>query len=204
MRVENTDLRVRVSAKGPEVHVRLEPAADQEPPPNAVHRVGWLRVFSCESGALLQSLEVRSWFTPTRFLESFEVKDVNFDGFLDMSVIQDGGAKWVRQTWWMFAPAPGKFVLNEFSKQLGEVSHNGLDLDSAHQDITARHLTDLTGCGPTKDVYHVEQGRLVLIHKEAISFPTGGALGCTLTTSDRVNGRLRVRKVQRFGPYRAG
>jgi hypothetical protein len=30
-------------------------------------------------------------------------------------------------------------------------------------------VKDLTGCGPTQDVYRVEQSRLVLIHKETIS-----------------------------------
>ena len=204
MRVENTDLRVRVSAKGPELHLRLEPVAYPGPESNDVHTVGWIRVFSCESGALLQSLEVGSSDNPKRFLQSFEMKDVNFDGYLDISVIREGGAKWVRQTWWMFSPALGRFVSDAFSKELGEVSHNGLELDSAHLDITARHLTDLTGCGPTKDIYHVEHGRLVLIHQEAISFPPGNAPGCTLTTSDRMNGRLRVKKVQHFPPYRAG
>jgi hypothetical protein len=203
MRVENTDLRVRVSANGPDVRLRLEPAAYPEPESNAVHTVGWIRVFSCESGGLLQSLQVGSSDNPKRFLQSFEVKDVNFDGYLDISVIREGGAKWVRQTWWMFSPALGRFVSDAFSKQLGEVSHNGLELDSARQNVTARHLTDLSGCGPTKDIYHVEGGGLLLIHQEAISFP-GGAPGCTLTTSDRMNGRLRIKKIQHFPPYRAG
>jgi hypothetical protein len=46
----------------------------------------------------------------------------------------------------------------------------------------------------TKDVYHVEQNRrLVLVHKED---PDSEGDGCRLTTHDLVDGQLRVTKVQ--------
>jgi hypothetical protein len=49
LRVENKDLRVQVNAKGPELHVRLEPDPEQKSPTDAVQRVGWIRTFSCET-----------------------------------------------------------------------------------------------------------------------------------------------------------
>ena len=198
--VQNTDLRVKMSAKGPELHLRLELDPQWKSPADAA-RLGWIRVFSCETGALVQSLEVTGWSTPEFFLRFFEARDVNFDHYLDIAVVREFGAKWARQTWWVFSPASGKFISNEFTDELGQVSANGLVLNAARQTIVAPHLTDLTGCGPTKDVYHVEQSRrLVVIHKEDISASPSG--GCTLTTRDRVNGQMQVTKVRQFPPYR--
>ena len=94
----------------------------------------------------------------------------------------------------------GSGILHDFTKALGEVSANGLELDRGGHSIIAPQLTDLTGCEATKDIYHVEQNdRLVLIHKEDIDQGVGG---CTLTTSDRVKGQMQVTKVQQFLPYR--
>jgi hypothetical protein len=166
---------------------------------SAVQRVGWIRVFSCETGAWVQSLEIESSSSPEQFLRWFEARGVNFDGYLDIAVVREFGAKWGRQTWWVFSPALGKFVSDEFTKALGQVSANGLVLDAARRDIIAGHLTSLTGCGATRDIYHVEQGRLVPIHKEDISLRPDG---CTLTARDRVNGQMQVTKVQHFPPYR--
>jgi hypothetical protein len=200
LRVENRDLRVKVSAKGPELHLRLEPDPEWKSAADSV-RLGWIRVFSCETGALVQTLEVSGWSTPEFFLRWFEVKDVNFDDYLDIAVVRDFGAKWARQTWWVFSPASGKFISDEFTKELGQVSHNGLVLNAARHAIVASHLTDLTGCGPTKDVYYVEKSRrLVLAHKEDIGASPNG--GCILTTRNRVNGQMQVTKVRHFPPYR--
>jgi hypothetical protein len=200
LRVENKDLRVRINAKGPELHLRLEPDPERKSKADTIHRVGRIRIFSCETGALVQSLEVKTRSDPELFLRFFEVRDVNFDGFLDIAVLHEFGAQWGRQTWWVFSPLSGKFISDEFTKELGQVSHNGLILDAAQQNIVAKHLTDLTGCGPTQDVYHVTESRLALMHSEKISPPTDGTNGCVLTISDRVNGEMRVTKVQQFPP----
>lgn len=200
LQVENKDLRVRVSEKGPELHLRLEPDREWKPAiGNGVQRTGWIRVLSCDSGALLQSLAVESMGDPEHFLRFFEVKDVDFDGYLDFAVLREYGAKWASQTWWVFSPASGTFISNDFTKALGRVSANGLVLDAARHDIIAPHLTTMTGCGGTRDIYHVEDGRLVLIHKEDVD---AGPEGCTLTTRDLVNGQMQVTKVQQFPPSR--
>ncbi|HUI42904.1 MAG TPA: hypothetical protein VL523_13140 [Terriglobia bacterium] len=204
--VGNKNLRVRVSAAGPELHLRLEPDAAWQPAGPAGHslagdvaqRVGSIRVFSCESGFELQSWNVVTKATPEDFLRFFEVRDVNFDGYLDVAIVRESGAKWGTQTWWLFSPESGQFVSNDFTRALGQVRANGLELDAAHSTIVAPHLTSLTGCGGTRDIYRVEQSRrLVLIHKEDVGIQPDG---CTLTTSDRVSGGMRVTKVQHFPP----
>jgi len=206
LKVETRDLQVRVSANGPELHLRLEPDPAWKPTTEAVQRVGWIRVFSCETGDPVQSLEADIWAGPEplggpeRFLRFFETRDVNFDGYLDIAVLREFGAKWGSQTWWVFSPESGKFISDEFTKALGKVSANGLVLDRGRQNILAGHSTIQTGCGGTQDIYHVEQNRrLVLIHKEEISL---SADGCTLTTRDWINGRMQVTKLRQFPPYR--
>jgi len=200
LQVTTKDLLARVSPKGPDLHLRLEPdlgwKSNQEIAggPTVLQRVGWIRVFSCETGALVQSLEVKSLRGgPEFFLRFFEVKDINFDGYLDIAVVRDGGATWASQTWWLFSPASGKFVSNDFTQALSQIDNNGLKLDEARQNITVYRYSYPQGCGQTKDIYHVEQSqRLVLVHKED---PKSQGDSCQLTTRDLVEGEMRVTKV---------
>jgi hypothetical protein len=104
-------------------------------------------------------------------------------------VLREFGAKWGSQTWWVWNPASRRFVSNEFTKALEQIKANGLVFDAATHNITAGHMTESTGCGPTKDIYHVEQGlQLVPIHQENIRV---GADGCILTTLDWVDGSMQ-------------
>jgi hypothetical protein len=205
LRVASKDLLVRVSPKGPELHLRLEPDLKGKSSqtatgrPNAVQRVGWIRVFSCETGTLVQSLEVQSlWGGPEFFLRFFQVKDANFDGYLDVSVLKDGGATWGNQTWWVFSRAAGRFVSNDFTRALSLIDSNGLKLDKDHRNIVAYQYRYPQGCGTTKDIYHVEQSRLVLIHKEDAD-STGDS--CKLTTHDLVDGKMRLTKVEQLREF---
>jgi hypothetical protein len=200
LQLENKDLRVQVSAGAPELHLRLEPDRGWKSRAGVVQHVGRIRIFSCKTRALVQSLDAESSSSPELFLRWFEVRDVNFDDYLDIAVVREFGAKWGSQTWWVFSPASGRFISNDFTQALGQVTANGLELDAARHNIIAPHLTNLTGCGGTKDIYHVEQSRrLVMIHKEDIGIRPDG--GCTLTARDRVNGQMQVTKVQQFPPY---
>ncbi len=203
LQVANKDLKVQVSAEGLVLHLRLEPdsgwkrlTSDDSSAGTELQRVGWIRVFTCDTGRLLQSLEAESSADPERFVRFFEVKDVNFDGYLDIGVLREFGAKWGSQTWWMWDATSGKFVSNEFTKDLEQVKSNGLVLDAARHNINTGHMTDSTGCGATKDVSHVEQGpHLVLIHREEISIDPEG---CTLTMLDRVDGSMQRSGVRQF------
>jgi hypothetical protein len=202
LQVANKDLRIQVNTEGFALRLRLEPepgwkpvASDGSTSDAVLRRVGWIRVFTCDSGVSLQSLEVESSTDPGMFLRFFEVKDVNFDGSLDIGVLREFGAKWGAQTWWVWDPGSRRFVSNEFTKALEQVKSNGLVLDTAQHNIISGHLTDSTGCGPTKDIYHVEGQRLVPIHEEDISV---GPDGCTLTTLDWVHGSMQRSDVRRF------
>jgi len=198
LKVEKKDLRVRVNAKGPDLHVQLVPDPSWKQMTDAAQRVGWIRVFSCEDGSLLQLPAVESLADPEMFLRFFQVADINFDGYLDVAALSESGAQWGRQQWWVFSPAEGKFISNEFTEAIGHVTANGLVLEADKRQILAGHLTQLTGCGGTKDIYGVEQDQLIQMHTERVAVSPEG---CTLTTSDRVSGQMRITSVQHFPPY---
>ena len=206
LQVATKDVLVRMSPKGPELHLRLEPdpgwksSQGTSGGPSVLQRVGWIRVFSCETGAPTQSLEVESkWGGPEFFLRFFEVKDINCDGYLDVAVVRDGGATWGNQTWWVFSPASETFISDDLTQALSRIDNNGLKLDAVHQNITAYQYSYPQGCGMTKDVYHVEQNRrLVLVHEED---PDSEGDGCRLTTRDLLDGQLRVTKVQQLHEF---
>jgi hypothetical protein len=193
--VRNKDLSVRVGVREPTFQVRLEPDPTSTLTPDVDSRVGWIRIFSCRTDALVQSLEVTGRGGPESFLRFFEVKDLNFDGYLDLGVQREFGAKWERQTWWVFDPRSERFVSNDLTRALGDISSNGLELDGAKHNILAGHMGDPV-CGGTQDIYHVEDGRrLVLMHQETIDPDADG--GCTLTTRDRTAGQMQVTSVRR-------
>ncbi len=209
LRLEIKDLRVRVNAKGPELHLQLEPDTSASMSTANVgtnaasQRVGWIRLFSCETEALIQSLEVRSLRGPELFLRFFEVRDANFDGYLDIAVLMNSGALWGSQIWWVFSPASGKFISNEFTEALSRIEGNGREFDASRHHIIVPHLLGPGRCSRFQDIYNVEQSsRLVLIHEEGLT-PTWDpshsyAVGCTLTTRELVNGRMHVTKLERF------
>jgi hypothetical protein len=51
-------------------------------------------------------------------MSSFELLDVDFDGFLDVRVLRDFGAKWARHAYRAFDPRTGMFVDTDVSRQL--------------------------------------------------------------------------------------
>jgi hypothetical protein len=71
------------------------------------------------------------------FLRFFEVKDINFDGYLVVAVVRGGGATWGNQMWWVFSPASERFISDDFTQALSRIDNNGLKLDAVHQNITA-------------------------------------------------------------------
>src|SRR5579884_706662 len=205
LRVMRKDLRVRVSPKGPELHLRLDPdtGTANNGSEDSLRRVGWIRVFSCETEALIQSLKVKSHCGPECFLRWFEVDDANFDGYLDIAVLRDRGALWGRQTWWVYSPTSGRFISNDFTQALSTISSNGLELDAAGHNIIVSILLGPGRCSRAQNMYHVAHGnRLVLMHEEKLT-PTWNSehtqsVGCTLTTLERVNGKMQVSNVQHY------
>jgi hypothetical protein len=186
------EMMLRVSAKGPALHIRIEPRADWKADPSVPQIVGWIRILSCQTSAPIQLLEVKSFDTPDTFPQHLEARDVNFDGYLDLGVLREFGAKWGKLTWWTFSPQAGKFVSTAFTAALGEVSANGLTLDAQRRRIIAPHLFVF---GSIRDVYQVTDDQLTLVHQETLE---GVPDPCTVTLHDLVDGQMKTTGVKRL------
>ena len=174
-----------------------------------VVHAGDIDVSRCQDGKLLQSLPIRA-FQPINFGRSYHAEDINFDGYLDFSVLTEFAGKFRSRSYWVYDPRSGLFVENELTRTLGEnclgsAWHGGecwkaawIDFDQTKREISTRYIlssglrqissTDFSG-----DRYRVKDNRLILIHKEEVTSDN-----CTVTYSDLIGGAMRVTQVLQF------
>jgi len=170
---------------------------------NEVVHAGDIEVASCRDGKRLQLLPVMAW-QAIHFATSFVAQDINFDGYLDFSVLTEFAGKFVSRSYWVYDPRSGLFVENELTRELGENclgaewhgacwKSNGIDFDQKKREISTRYLLNVCS-GPSLtfpgDRYHVENNRLILIHKEEVDLDR-----CVITYSDLIGGTMRVTKI---------
>jgi hypothetical protein len=169
---------------------------------------GDIEVARCQDGKQLQVLPILAG-QPIDFGASFHADDINFDGYLDFSVLTEFAGKFKSRSYWVYDPGSGLFVENELTRELSENClgpdwHGGcwkaanIDFDQNKREIRADYIPLLGLCSPTGyrgDRYGVKDNRLILVHKEEL-----GEDSCTLTSSDLIDGTMRVTRVQRFEP----
>jgi hypothetical protein len=165
---------------------------------------GDIEVARCSDGRRLQLLTIMAR-QPINFARTFSASDINFDGYLDFSVLGEFGGTWGSQLWWVYEPASGRFVQNELTRELGQLGNNGYQIDSEKHAIQIESL--MAGCPPLVTRYRVEDNHLIKVHEESgkqiieASPPrrdlTAG-VPCTVTVSDLVAGTMRVTQVRRF------
>ncbi len=169
---------------------------------------GDIEVAHCQDGKPLQLLRITA-DQPINFGATFHAEDINFDGYLDFSVLTEFSAKSGRRWYWVYDPASGLFVENELTRELSENClgpewHGGcsqasfINFDQNKREISANYIPGFAACPPNDyrgDRYRVEDNRLILVHKEELS-----ADNCTLTFSDLVGGAMRVTQVVRYKP----
>ncbi len=159
----------------------------------------------CQDGKRLQLLPITAW-QPLNFGPTFHADDINFDGYLDFSVLTDYAGEYVSRSYWVYDPRSGLFVQNELTQELGKNCLRGgacwkassIDFDPKKQEISAHYIPSFGRCPIgsedfSGDRYRVKNNRLVLVHKEEISDGN-----CTVTYSDLNGGIMRVTEVRRF------
>lgn len=154
-------------------------------------RTGEIEVARCQDGKRVQILPIlagRSF----GFGNNFRTFDINFDGYLDLSVIVEVAATYSSQSWWIYDPASGKFVQNGLTRGLREVTSNGYRVDEKKREIFANHL--MYGCPTLVTRYRIEGNRLLMTHWEE---PFQGD-ECVVTYHDLVDGRMKVTGKARF------
>jgi hypothetical protein len=200
--------RLRVKSGGPEFRITLRP-----PPFGDLPDPGHfdIEVARCKDAVLLQVLPIFE-DGPGNFDAAFWASDINFDGYLDFSVMTALGGR--EQSWWswIYDPRSGRFVQNELTAQLhgmgspnGSGRPGGLDIDPEKHEITYTYLpsraivcSDVFQQGGREvlvDVerYRVDNNRLILIHQEKATFGDGT---CTVTVSDLIGESMVVTSVR--------
>jgi hypothetical protein len=167
---------------------------------------GDIEVAHCQDGKPLQVLRITT-DQGINFGATFHAEDINFDGYLDFSVLTEFAAKWESRSYWVYDPASGLFAENELTRELSEnclgpewhggcMKASSIGFDQLRREISANYIPIFAACPPDGyrgDRYRVEDNRLVLVHKEELS-PDN----CTLTSSDLIGGAMRVTQVVRF------
>jgi hypothetical protein len=169
---------------------------------------GDIEVARCQDGKQLQSLPIMAW-QPIDFGRSFHVEDLNFDGYLDFSVLTEFAGKFRSRSYWVYDPGSGLFVENELTRKLGENClgsewHGGcwksyrIDFDRNKREVRTYYMLGFAVCPISStdysgDRYRVRDNRLILIHKEEVTSDN-----CKVTYSDLIGGTMRVTQVLRF------
>lgn len=170
---------------------------------NLVH-AGDIEVARCSDGRRLQLLPIMAG-QPIDFASTFRASDINFDGYLDFSVLGEFGGTWGSQLWWVYEPASGRFVQNELTRELGQLRNNGYQIDPEKHTIQIESL--MAGCPQLVTRYRVEDDHLIKIHEEIgkqiikasstrRDLPAG--VPCTVAVSELVAGTMRVTQVRQF------
>jgi hypothetical protein len=186
--------RLSVKEGQPAYRIVIRPIRFNQPKSNEPAHSGDIEVARCEDGKTIQLLPLDAW-QRMNFAPTFHAQDVNFDGYLDLAILTEFGAKWGSHEWWIFDPASGKFVQNELTRELRNLKAADYKLNAKQREISTRQLTESWGCGSTGDRYRVANDGLTLIHKEVAK---ASGERCAVTVSDLVNGAMRVTGVRKF------
>jgi len=163
-----------------------------------VARAGEIEVARCQDGKRLQVLSIAA-DQPMNFGSTFHADDINFDGYPDFSVVSEFAASsGFRRSYWVYDPGPQIFVQNELTHELADW-WGFIDVDPTKHEITRRYFGAMLGCPNTgegrKERYHVNNNRLLLVHKQDFERERQP---CTVTESDLIDGTMRVTRVRRF------
>jgi hypothetical protein len=183
--------RLSVQPGGPAFRITIRPRPFKMT--NDLVPAGDIEVARCSDGRRLQLLTIMA-SQRINFPATFTTSDVNFDGYLDFSVLAEFGGTFGAQAWWIYDPASGRFVQNELTSELRKLGNNGYHIDPKKHEIIIESL--LATCPSLVDRYRLEGDRLVMIHHET-GFQNGNTV-CTVTYSDLADGKMHETGQRRF------
>jgi hypothetical protein len=220
-RNEPLSFKLSVASGGKAFRITVRPLwrlnADRDIVIDGTH-AGDIEVARCRDGKPLQVLPIKA-DQPISFGSTFHAEDLNFDGYLDFSVVTEfAGASGDSRSYWVYDPGSGIFVQNEFTQELrcGSVAitskYGGacmvaafIDFDPRTHEIGRKYFDGaMGGCPNTNqgkgERYRVVNNRLVLIHTQDFELMDQDGF-CAVTVSDLVNGTMRVTEVRRFDAH---
>ncbi len=131
-----------------------------------------------------QTLEPITSDVPIKIANNgFEALDLNFDGYLDIRVMQfvSAGPNTPYQNW-LWSPTTGKFVAN---RALDKITAPQFDADA--QEITSQWRRSAAEHG--SDIYAYDGTTPVLVHRETDTYGANGI--CSRTYYDQIEDELR-------------
>src|SRR5262245_65789955 len=102
--------------------------------------VGWIRVYTQGAAVPLQTIEFRTRADVSWFAKGPHIEDVNFDGYQDISVVDEVAGKWGSDQYRLFDPTTGRFVKSVLANELTALRHNELVFDSTTKQIHTSHF----------------------------------------------------------------
>jgi len=153
---------------------------------NPPHRVGQIEIWSGNPVDPVQTIEVVTRAGIANFRGYFTAVDINMDGYLDIAVVDDFGAKWVRQKYWLYDKDSGRFITNSLTKDLHRLTNNGIVLNPESKEIKVKFLTVPPGI--VSETYKLENGHLVFVQMEEIRETKEG--GTRIFIKKKVNGKM--------------
>jgi hypothetical protein len=149
--------------------------------------IGRIQISRRGSAALIQTIEIESHLPATEAIKGFDARDINFDGYLDVAIPFESGAKWMSFTYWCFDKSRGRFVTGTLTDELREIRANSVELDAQVQEIHAWHLGN--ECPGLREIFKIMDGHLILVREE--KYVPGGS-GCILSIGKRIEGKMVV------------
>jgi hypothetical protein len=189
--------RMSVKSGGPVFRITVRPLLYSYR--NESVHAGDIEIARCQDGKRIQTLQIQAW-QPINFGATFVAQDINFDSYNDISVLSEFAAKYGSRFYWVYDPRSESFTENALTRQLSENClgrdwHGGcwkadtIEFNSSKREIKVHYLIGVGECGSPVDRYRVQNGRLVVVHKEVLEMNTQK---CTITVSDLTGDKLRV------------
>jgi hypothetical protein len=164
----------------------IEPDPDQKP---GATPAGWLAIFRNER--LLQRISVPVVSRGELVNTALTLRDVNFDGSLDLLVARQPGQSSTRYAAYLFNPANDQFERDELTVELDKLP--GL----AQPDATTHRIlveSQATACrAKLLQVSRLEGAALVLIRTDSAALQ---GTACVVTTQQLVDGTMQVTSTQ--------
>jgi hypothetical protein len=181
--------RLAMKAGGPEFLITVR-ALPLNTAANEIVHAGEIVIAECKDGKQRQVLPIMTY--QEIGVENLRAFDINFDGYLDLSMLVEVGSTFGRQAWWIYDPAGGKFVKNRLAQQLADIRSNGYSIDRKKHEIAVRNMR--AGCPDLTTRSRVGVNGLVVVHEERFV----QSVPCVVTFLDRVGGQMKVTAVRKF------
>ena len=125
--------------------------------------------------------------------EFFVLHDINFDGYLDLSTLERGGAKWGVSHYLVFDKKSGHFISNWLTRKLDQFKHNGIHPDAKSKEIRVDYL--VVGEGLVSESYEIQGAELVLVETKEMNYDAK-TKSSTITTKRLTGGKMKVIKTE--------